>query len=160
MTKLAIVGSRSFNNYELAEQLIHQIIDKHHLKLSDITIVSGGAKGADKIAEDFAKKYSFETIIFKPDWVRYGKSAGMIRNKDIISNADIVIAFWDGSSKGTKNSINHAKKMKKICYVVKFAINKDDNFNDIYSYDIELHQYADLTKRTSRSLIDIRTKIR
>jgi hypothetical protein len=118
MTKLAIVGSRSFNNSELAEQLIHQIIDKHHLKLSDIIIVSGGAKGADKIAEDFATKHSLETIIFKPDWVRYGKSAGMIRNKDIISNADIVIAFWDGSSKGTKNSIDHAKKMSKQLYVL------------------------------------------
>ena len=54
------------------------------------------------------------------DWERYGRGAGMIRNKQIIADADVVIAFWDGASKGTKNSVELARKAKKklaICYI-------------------------------------------
>ena len=69
--------------------------------------VSGGARGVDSFAESIVDSTVKKTI-FKPDWDKYGKSAGFIRNKLIIDEADMVLAFWDGSSKGTKHSIDLA----------------------------------------------------
>jgi hypothetical protein len=98
--RVAIIGSRNFNNYEL-------VVDTLKEYENNITlIVSGGAKGADTLGERWAKEKNKEVLIFHPDWNKYGKSAGIIRNKDIIENSDIVFAFWDGISKGTKNSID------------------------------------------------------
>ncbi len=76
-------------------------------------IVSGGARGIDSLAEIEAKNLKIKTIIFKPDWDRYGKKAGFLRNILIINEADKVIAFWDGASKGTKHSIDLAIKQDK-----------------------------------------------
>ena len=59
-------------------------------------------------------------MIFRPDWDRYGKAAGIIRNKDIVENSNMVIAFWDGKSKGTASSIELAKKMDKNLKIVYF----------------------------------------
>lgn len=66
--------------------------------------------GADKLAEKYAKHYDIPTKIFLPDWNQFGKSAWYIRNKLIVENADIVIAFYDGASKGTKLTIDLVKK--------------------------------------------------
>jgi len=112
MMKFAIVGSRTFENYDLV---------KKTLKDLEITeIVSGGAKGADSLAEKYAKENNIPTKIFKPDWEKFGRAAGMIRNKHIIDYSEKVIAFWDGISKGTKNSIDHAKKQGKLLSIVSF----------------------------------------
>jgi len=81
-------------------------------------IVSGGAYGADALAERFAREKGIPTIIFKPDWDKYGKSAGFKRNILIVNEADVVVAFWDGFSKGTKNSIELAEKSKKPVIVM------------------------------------------
>jgi hypothetical protein len=114
--KLAIVGSRDFSNYDLLVKSIEQNLD-----VSQIThIVSGGARGADTLGELFAKNNNIDTIIYKPDWNKYGRSAGYIRNKDIIDSADFVIAFWDGKSKGTKHSIDLANNMGKPIVICKF----------------------------------------
>jgi hypothetical protein len=83
-------------------------------------IVSGGANGADKLGELFAKKHNIETIIYKPDWKKYGKSAGFLRNHDIINAADNVIAFWDGVSNGTKHDIDIATQKGKPLIVKRF----------------------------------------
>jgi hypothetical protein len=114
--KLAIVGSRTFNDYQLLESTILQNFD-----IASITyVVSGGANGADKLGELFAKKHNIETIIYKPDWKKYGKSAGFLRNYDIINAADHVIAFWDGVSNGTKHDIDIATQKGKPLMVKKF----------------------------------------
>lgn len=83
-----------------------------------VLIVSGGAQGADKLAEKFAEDNKIDKLIFKAEWDLYGPRAGMIRNEDIVKNSDVVIAFWDGKSKGTNNSIGHAKGMDKELHVV------------------------------------------
>lgn len=107
--KLAIVGSRTFTNYEL----LHKIILANY-KIKDIgEIISGGAIGSDTLAERFAKQYSIKITVLKPDWKKFGRGAGVIRNRDIINEATHVIAFWDGKSPGTKNSIDIAKKLNK-----------------------------------------------
>lgn len=110
--KIAIVGSREFKGIDLATDIIFEFL-KEYVDDEEIYVVSGGAKGIDSLAERIAVKLNIETIIFKPDWSIYGKSAGYIRNKLIINSADMVLAFWDGKSKGTKHSINLAVKANK-----------------------------------------------
>jgi predicted Rossmann fold nucleotide-binding protein DprA/Smf involved in DNA uptake len=103
--KLAIIGSRDFSDYEIVKQ--------EFLKLKEVTrIISGGAKGADALAEKISNEFDIPITIYKPDWNQFGRSAGPIRNKLIISDADYVLAFWDGVSKGTKSSIDIAGKTK------------------------------------------------
>ena len=114
--KLAVVGSRDFNDYDLLKLKLDII----HKRKSITLIVSGGAKGADSLAERWAKENRIELLIFLPDWDKYGKKAGYLRNEDIIKNSDAVIAFWDGESRGTLSSINLAKKYEKSCFIVKF----------------------------------------
>lgn len=110
--KIAVIGSRSFNDYGLLKETLAS------LEISEI--VSGGAKGADSLAEQYAKEANIKTLIFKPDWAKHGKSAGFKRNVDIISNSDMVVAFWDGESKGTKHSIDTAEKQGKKVLIIKF----------------------------------------
>ena len=109
--KLAIVGSREFNNYELLCKTLE--------KYENISmIISGGAIGADKLGEKFAQNNNIEIKIFYPNWNTHGKKAGILRNKIIVENADEVIAFWNGESKGTLSTINFAKQLNKKCVVI------------------------------------------
>lgn len=104
---LAIIGSRTFNDYEL----LKNEVDKY---LEDITcIISGGARGADSLGERYAKEHNIPIKIFYANWNLHGNKAGYLRNIDIIENAHIVIAFWDGTSKGTKHSIDLATSKNK-----------------------------------------------
>lgn len=107
--KLAIIGSRTIID---KEKIFLELEEIYKTKKIDL-VVSGGAKGPDSIGEYWAKEKGIPVKVFLPDWVNLGKSAGMIRNKDIIQECDMVIAFWDGKSKGTLNAIEIAKKMNK-----------------------------------------------
>jgi len=110
--RIAIIGSRTFNDYPLLTQTLAPYQSKVTL------IVSGGAKGADSLGEYWAKQNNIKTLIFMPDWEKHGKKAGFIRNEDIIKNSDGVIAFWDGISKGTAHSISLCEKYNKPVKVV------------------------------------------
>ena len=114
--KLAVVGSRTFNDYKLLKEKIDEINKETPIK----KIVSGGAIGADKLGEFYAQENHIKTKIFIPDWKKYGRGAGIIRNEDIVKKSDHVIAFWDGKSKGTLSSINLAKKYDKILTIVNY----------------------------------------
>ena len=98
--KLAIIGSRTFNDPQLLKESLSPYVSKITL------VISGGAKGADLLGEYWANANNIETLIFYPDWDTHGKRAGFIRNADIIKNCDCCIAFWDGISKGTAHSIS------------------------------------------------------
>ena len=108
--KVAIIGCRHFTNYEFFKNHLLKIIEEG---LVIEKIISGGAKGVDNLAEQFAKEYQIETEIYKPEYNLYGKAAPMIRNKTIIDNSDMTIAFWDHKSKGTKNAIDYTNKNNK-----------------------------------------------
>lgn len=110
--KIAIIGSREFNDYNLLVNVLNPV--KHKITL----IVSGGARGADSLAERFAQENKIQTTIFLPDWDKHGKKAGFLRNQDIINTADVVIAFWNGESPGTKHSIELAKKFNKPIKII------------------------------------------
>ena len=108
---VAIVGSRNIKNINL-----DLFIDPKHVG----AIVSGGANGIDALAEQWAKKNKIEFICFPANWKIYGKKAGIIRNKEIVEFVDIVIAFWDGKSRGTYNTLSYAIKLgvPYICHQV------------------------------------------
>lgn len=113
MIKLAIVGSRSFIDYELL---------KKHVDATNIAaIVSGGARGADTLAEQFADEHNLQMIVYKPDYATHGRAAPFIRNSAIIEASDAVIAFWDGKSTGTLDSIKKARKMGKPVTVIEYS---------------------------------------
>lgn len=113
MKHLAVIGSRTFDDATL---LAHILTPK-----MPFVLVSGGARGADKLAENFADQNGLEKLIFLAQWKLYGKGAGHIRNKTIIDHADEVIAFWDGESRGTLHALEYAKKQGKIIQIVPIA---------------------------------------
>lgn len=119
--KIAVVGSRSFVDYELLESILcDYIINRYGTMPGDCLIVSGGARGADGLSERFALDHGIETLIFEADWSKYGRAAGMVRNKNIVNNADVVFAFWDEKSKGTKNSIDLARNTNKELFIISY----------------------------------------
>jgi hypothetical protein len=111
--KLAIIGSRTFNNYELLYDYLEE-----HLNTTTM-VVSGAARGADSMGERWAKENGIKTLISPAEWDKYGKRAGYIRNEDIIKNCDFCIAFWDGVSKGTMHSVSLCKKYNKPVTVIR-----------------------------------------
>lgn len=116
--KIAIVGGRDFLDYELLKKELGKFIDENGISLC--SIVSGGAKGADTLAEKFAAEMCVEMIIFKPNFEKYGRGATIVRNSQIIENSDIIFAFWDGKSKGTLNSIKKAEKLEKKLLIINY----------------------------------------
>jgi hypothetical protein len=100
--KLAIVGTRSFTNYEAFVREVERILSER--KLTPTVIVSGGAKGADALAERYATEKQLPIEVHKPNWKH--KGSGKERNKRIVENADFMIAFWDFESKGTQHTIS------------------------------------------------------
>jgi len=109
--KIAVVGSRTFTNYEL----VKNVLDNCN---SICMIVSGGAIGADSMGEQYAIENGIDKLIIKPQWDKYGKRAGFIRNIDIIEASDEVYAFWDYKSIGTKHSIRLAQMRNKPCHII------------------------------------------
>lgn len=106
--KLAIIGSRNCPPIDIAS----------HLKYIPDTIVSGGARGADTYAKEFAIKHNLKLIEFLPDYKKYGRKAPLVRNKLIVENCDCLIAFWDGKSRGTKYTLDYATKLGKPTKIV------------------------------------------
>lgn len=113
--KLAVIGSRGFTDFDkLSAEL-----DKFHQATPIALIISGGAVGADSMAERWADLNNIETLVFLPDWKKYERRAAFIRNKQIIDACDQCIAFWDGTSRGTKMSLDIAQKSNKKSIVIK-----------------------------------------
>lgn len=114
---IGIIGGRDFNNYDILVSTFANLVEENKWDCKGLTIVSGGAKGADSLAERLAKDIGAKTLIFNADWDKYGKSAGYRRNGDIVENSDIIIAFWNGISKGTRHTIDISLANKKPIFV-------------------------------------------
>lgn len=107
--KVIVAGSRDFNDYEkLSETLIRLLC---RFELSNVEIVSGGANGADKLGERFAKEHGCLLRIFPAEWDEFGKSAGYRRNVQMAEHSDACVVFWNGSSKGAKHMIDIAQRI-------------------------------------------------
>lgn len=98
--KVAVIGSRGLHVDHLEDYLPKGVTE----------IVSGGAKGIDTCAKDYALRHGLKLTEFLPEYEKYGRGAPLRRNITIIEYADFVLAFWDGRSRGTKYVIDNCKK--------------------------------------------------
>jgi hypothetical protein len=114
--KVVIAGTRHFNDYKLLQETADFVLSKQ----TDVEIVSGGCRGADKLGERYAKERGHKVRIFNADW-GLGNFAGPMRNVEMAVYADGLIAFWDGKSKGTAHMIETAKKLRKKVKVVVYG---------------------------------------
>ncbi len=118
LTRFCVVGSRKMNNYYIVYTYLKQYIP------SDAIIITGGANGVDMLAEVYAEMNGHPCEVYEVQWDRFGKEAPKIRNIEMIRNSDHVIAFWDGSSIGTKQMIDESKKRGR--HVVVVDVTDDD----------------------------------
>lgn len=115
---LIIAGSRTFKNYFEARRIVSSTLSNRNPK--EVTIISGGARGADNIGEMFAKEFGTGLSIYKADWDSYGKKAGHIRNEEMAKVGDGLLLFWDGESKGSQNMMFQALDKNIPVFVVYF----------------------------------------
>lgn len=99
-----ICGSRSIKNLQISRYIRPE---------SCAAIVHGAAVGVDAIADSWAKQNGIETIVYKPNYKIYGKRAPLVRDEEMVDFCDVVIAFYNGKSRGTLYTINYAKKINK-----------------------------------------------
>lgn len=98
--RVAVIGSRNLRVDDLEQYLPENVSE----------IISGGAKGVDTSAAEYAKAHDLKLTTLLPDYRRYGRGAPLKRNVQIAESADLVLAFWDGKSHGTKFVIDHCRK--------------------------------------------------
>lgn len=105
--RVLVCGSRTFND---ADKMFAELNTGKYGHID--TVIHGAARGADMLAHDWAATYARGVEIYRADWVREGKAAGVIRNTRMLEygKPDKVIAFWDGQSTGTKNMIDQSRK--------------------------------------------------
>ena len=99
--RVAVIGSRGISVQELEK----------YLPPDTTEIVSGGARGVDTSAREYALRHGLKLTEFLPEYKKYGLKAPLKRNITIIEHADLVLAFWNGSSHGTKFVIDHCTQM-------------------------------------------------
>ena len=105
--RVIIAGGREFQDYALVKQKCDYYL-QNKLQTDTVVIVSGHATGADSLGERYASENGLSVELHPADWQRHGRAAGPIRNEEMASVADALIAFWDGQSRGTKNMIDTA----------------------------------------------------
>lgn len=105
--RVAVVGSRDFAALDMVVEYVNSLPN-------DTVVISGGAVGVDRVAEQTAKKRGLKVVTHPANWNLHGKAAGQIRNRIIVDDCDTMVAFWDGISTGTKGSISLASKAGKL----------------------------------------------
>lgn len=126
--RVIIAGGRDFDDFSLLVSKCRDIIFKESesINADKIRIISGTATGADRLGEQYANFANYEVTRFPANWDTYGKSAGYRRNAEMAKfaseegNKGILIAFWDGKSRGTKNMIDLAKRYRLEVYVINY----------------------------------------
>lgn len=106
--KVAIIGSRNIIVEHLEDFLPQNITE----------IISGGAKGVDTSAKNYALTHNIKLVEFFPSYELYGRAAPLKRNEQIVQRAELILAFWDGKSRGTKYTINYARKHGVLTKVI------------------------------------------
>lgn len=107
--RVIIAGTRTFDDYNLLQVSCDKLLAEKR-RTHIIVILSGTARGADRLGEAYAKTQGFRLQQFPANWEKDGKAAGPIRNAKMADNADALIAFWDGFSRGTRNMIETARR--------------------------------------------------
>jgi hypothetical protein len=108
--KAAIIGSRSISDALALEKLL----EPHRDRITEV--ISGGATGVDTLADSWAKQHGKALTVIRPDYERHGRAAPLIRNRQIVKEAEEVFILWDGRSKGTANTRKEAVRRGKPIY--------------------------------------------
>ena len=106
--KLLIAGSRSITDFDLTK----------YIPTETDLIISGGANGIDTLAEEYADAHRISKVIIRPKYELYGRAAPLKRNEEMVDMADAVLVIWDGKSRGTKYTVDYAKKHGKAVTVI------------------------------------------
>lgn len=121
MIRVIIAGGRDFHDYRRLRAFMNCLLKP----ISEpVEIISGGANGADSLGERYAKEYGYTLKRFPADWNKYGKAAGPIRNREMALYAaeetGVLVAFWDGASRGTQNMIARAEECGLKVFVPRY----------------------------------------
>lgn len=144
--RIIIAGSRDFMNYTslntFMNKFLKELMEKFKdtpvdISMDNIEIVSGGARGADRLGEEWARKHKLPYKVFAPNWKEYGKGAGHIRNSEMAKYASgktdnmqtfgLCVVFWDGKSRGSQSMISYAEKNGLMTVVKKIRPSKQEN---------------------------------
>lgn len=118
--KLIIAGGRDFTDSKAMHREIERLVVHGELAPYAVSIVSGMARGADMLGYQFAKAFNVKCYEFPADWNQYGKGAGFVRNKQMGDFADGLLAFWDGTSRGTQQMIEYMKSLDKPVRIIHY----------------------------------------
>ena len=108
IVKVAVIGSRNLTVPNLGDYLPNECTE----------IISGGAKGVDTSAREYAEAHGIKLTEFLPNYSKFGRGAPLKRNLEIIKASDMVLAFWDGKSKGTAYVIKECEKLGKPARII------------------------------------------
>jgi hypothetical protein len=114
--KLGVVGSRSFTDFQ---RMVFEL-DKLDLSVSDVIVSGGCPKGADSMAESYARLRKLPLKVLYADWKKLGRGAGLIRNRELVKVCDQIVVFWDGVSRGSANVISNCMASGKPVSIVFF----------------------------------------
>lgn len=126
MNKILICGSRGFHDWQLLDATMQACFLNMPAAVGNTEIITGGAAGADRMGDTWARQHSLISKIFPAQWDKYGKSAGYRRNAEMLhylqegDGNKLVIAFWDGVSHGTKHMIDITQKANIPVRIAKF----------------------------------------
>lgn len=115
MTTFCISGSRTIFDSELVRNELDRVVGAQYLD-SDL-VIFGDAAGVDAIAESYCLFNEMKHEVYPADWVTHGKAAGPIRNREMMEQADVLVAFWDGVSRGTRSAIEAALQLRRELHV-------------------------------------------
>ena len=114
--KVIVAGSRTITEYKYIVRAINEACEIHNI--TGITeVVSGAAPGVDRLGAAFGKANNIPVKEFPAEWDKHGKKAGYLRNEEMAQYADVLVAVWDGMSRGTQHMINIMKKLNKPVYI-------------------------------------------
>jgi len=124
---IIIAGSRTLANCSIVKDTVNRLLEE--LKIEVTCVFSGCTKGPDNFGKAWAEEKNIPVKEFPADWKAYGRDAGKIRNLEMLEEADILIAFWDRSSRGTRHIIANAFKKEKRVIIFPVTIGNLDEVN-------------------------------
>ena len=117
--KLIVAGGRNFVNTQVMITVLMDLVEKGKIDPNP-ELVCGMARGADMLAYSLWANHNMKIHTFPADWKTHPRSAGYIRNAEMGNFADVLVAFWDGKSRGTKHMIDIMQRLNKPVYVVRY----------------------------------------
>ena len=117
--KLIVAGGRDFVNTQVMITVLMDLVEKDKIDPNP-ELVCGMARGADMLAYSLWANHNMKIHTFPADWKTHPRSAGYIRNAEMGNFADVLVAFWDGKSRGTKHMIDIMQRLNKPVYIVRY----------------------------------------